>query len=226
MPTIQFDKVRKSFGRITPVDDLTFEVKDGTVLALFGPSGCGKTTALRLLAGFEQPDAGNIKIDNRIVSASNTLASPIERGIGMVFQDLALWPHMRVAKQIEFVLKAGKHHAKDRGKILNDLLDRFDLSDLRRAWPAELSGGEKQRLAIARALATNAPVLLLDEPFSNLDQARIDVAIESLIELKRGGTTMVLASHDKEDVTRLADNVLMMDSRPCKHIPIAEFRSA
>lgn len=226
MPTIQFDEVRKSFGRATPIDGLTFEVDSGSVLALFGPSGCGKTTALRLLAGFDRLDAGTISIDGHVVSTPHMLLPPTERGIGMVFQDLALWPHMRVAKQIEFVLKAGKHLASDRGQILNELLERFDLSDLRRVWPAELSGGEKQRLAIARALATDAPILLFDEPFSNLDQARINVVIESLLESKQRGTTIILASHSKEDVSRLADNVLMMDSRPCNRIPIAEFGSA
>ena len=192
----------------------------GEAVALFGPSGCGKTTALRLIAGLEKPNAG------LVLSRPDVLVSPGARGIGMVFQDLALWPHMRVRAQIEFVLKALKCSRGERRARTDALLARFELRDCASNWPHELSGGEKQRLAIARAVAANPSLLLLDEPFANLDESRVERVMEYLKERKREGVTIVFASHQREDVSALADKVVMMRAEGYVSVSADEFREA
>ena len=240
MPSLSLDNLRKTFGRVVALDGLSVEVGAGEAVALFGPSGCGKTTALRLIAGLEKPDAGSVirdrsfrSLDGReagttglISSPPDVLVSPGARGIGMVFQDLALWPHMRVRAQIEFVLKALKCSRGERRARTDALLARFELRDCASNWPHELSGGEKQRLAIARAVAANPSLLLLDEPFANLDESRVEGIIEYLKERKREGVTIVFASHQREEVGALADKVVMMGADGYVSVSADEFREA
>ncbi len=212
MPGLRLDSLRKTFGRVVALDGLSVEAGVGEAVALFGPSGCGKTTALRLIAGLEKPDIGSVIRDGS--------------RIGMVFQDLALWPHMRVRAQIEFVLKALKCARGERRARLDDLLARFELQDCASNWPHELSGGEKQRLAIARAVAANPSLLLLDEPFANLDESRVATLIEYLKERKREGVTIVFASHQREEVGALADKVITMGAQGYACVSADEFREA
>lgn len=212
MPGLRLDNLRKTFGRVVALDGLCLEAGAGEAVALFGPSGCGKTTALRLIAGLETPDMGSVIRDRSRV--------------GMVFQDLALWPHMRVRAQIEFVLKALKYARRERRARSDDLLTRFELQDCASSWPHELSGGEKQRLAIARAVAANPGLLLLDEPFANLDESRVEKVIEYLKERKREGVTIVFASHQREDVGALADKVVTMGAEGYACVSADEFREA
>lgn len=246
MPGLRLDNLRKTFGRVVALDGLSLEVGVGEAVALFGPSGCGKTTALRLIAGLEKPDAGSVFLDGReagttglVSSRPDELVPPGARGrydrsrvwndrsrIGMVFQDLALWPHMRVRAQIEFVLKALKCARDERRARSDDLLARFELQDCASNWPHELSGGEKQRLAIARAVAANPSLLLLDEPFANLDESRVERVMEYLKERKREGVTIVFASHQREDVSALADKVVMMRAEGYVSVSADEFREA
>ena len=224
MPGIRFDNLKKSFGRVVALDGLSAEVGPGQALALFGPSGCGKTTALRLIAGLERPDAGSIYLNGREVSRPGRILPPGQRGIGMVFQDLALWPHMRALAQIEFVLKSLKGTRAERRARSRALLEQFGLEDCSSNWPHELSGGEKQRLAIARALAADPALILLDEPFANLDEARTDDIIERLKERKAQGVTIVFASHQRKDVAALADTVVMMQEGAYTCVSVDDFR--
>ncbi len=224
MPGIRFDNLKKSFGRVVALDGLSGEVGPGRALALFGPSGCGKTTALRLIAGLERPDAGSIHLNGREVSRPGWILPPGERGIGMVFQDLALWPHMRAQAQIEFVLKSLKGTRAERRARAGSLVEQFGLEDCASSWPHELSGGEKQRVAIARALAADPGLILLDEPFANLDEARTERIIECLKEHTGRGATVVFASHRREDIAALADKVVMMQEEGYTSVSVDDFR--
>ena len=158
--------VSKSYGR--PIlRDLHLSVAPGEIFALLGPSGCGKTTALRIVAGLETPDAGEVRVDGRLVAAPGHALPPEARGLGMVFQSYAVWPHMTVLDNVRWPLTLrGLADATERAR---DALARVRLAGLEDRWPSTLSGGQQQRVAIARALATRPRVLLLDEPLSNLD---------------------------------------------------------
>jgi iron(III) transport system ATP-binding protein len=204
-------RVTKRFAAAEPpaVDDLSFEVAAGRILALLGPSGCGKTTTLRLIAGFESPDAGRIAIAGRTVSdahAGGVLVPPEARGVGVVFQDYALFPHLDVAANVAFGLpRAGRSARRDR---VREVLDLVGLAELGERFPHELSGGQQQRVAVARALAPAPAVLLLDEPFSNLDadlRAQMRDEVERI--LRTTGTTAIFVTHDQEEAFTIADQV-------------------
>jgi ABC-type Fe3+/spermidine/putrescine transport system ATPase subunit len=204
MPAIRIENLSKTFDGQIVVDDLSLEVGQGSGLALVGPSGCGKTTVLRIVAGLEQPDAGRVLFDDRDVTG----ASPEKRDLNMVFQDGALWPHMRVAAHLDFVLRGGTLSRDERKARVASLLELVQLADRAHVHPAKLSGGEQQRLAIARALATNPSVLLLDEPFAHLDDAVRDVIVNEIARRQRDdGITVILASHDHEDFDGMASTV-------------------
>lgn len=224
MHAIRFDNLKKNFGRVVALDGLSAEAGPGEALALFGPSGCGKTTALRLIAGLERPDAGSIHFNGREVSRPGWILPPGQRGIGMVFQDLALWPHMRAQAQIDFVLKSVKGTRAERRLRARALLEQFGLEDCASMRPHEMSGGEKQRLALARALAADPGLILLDEPFANLDEARIDDIIECLKGRKAQGVTIVFASHQRRDILALADKVVMMQEEGYTSVSVDGFR--
>jgi iron(III) transport system ATP-binding protein len=209
MALLTLSHVTKRYGAGGPpaVDDLSFAVEQGQILALLGPSGCGKTTTLRLIAGFETPDAGRIAIGGRVVSeGGHPGVPPEERGVGVVFQDYALFPHLTVAGNVAFGLRGRPRAERDRR--VAEILDLVGLADLHRRYPHELSGGQQQRVATARALAPAPAVLLLDEPFSNLDadlRAQMRDEVEKL--LRATGTTAIFVTHDQEEAFTIADQV-------------------
>ena len=209
MTLVRLVGVSKRYRREPPpaVDDLTLSLDEGEILALLGPSGCGKTTTLRLIAGFEQPDEGEILIRGQVVARGGRRSvPPEERGVGFVFQDHALFPHLSVEENVAFGLH--RLRSADRRRRVDDTLDLDGITSLASRYPHELSGGQQQRVAVARALAPAPAVLLLDEPFSNLDadlrgQLREDV--EAL--LRATNTTAIFVTHDQEEAFTVADRV-------------------
>ncbi len=210
-PTIALRNTRKDYGKITAVDDIDFNVNQGTITVLLGPSGCGKTTTLRLIAGLERPDAGEIRLNGEVIAGPSRWVPPEKRRGGMVFQDYALFPHLNVLENITFGLhERSRTHKSDRAE---ELLDLVGLTGLGLRMPYELSGGQQQRVALARALAPNPTVLLLDEPFSNLDAAlRNQVRTEVRHILKATGVTSIFVTHDQEEALSISDQVVVMFS--------------
>lgn len=207
-------------GNIKAVSDLTMEVKKGEFFSLLGPSGCGKTTILRLIAGLERSDKGNILIGGRIVAGSEWVP-PEKRKIGFVFQDYALFPHMTVFKNIAFGL-TGCSKKELKHKVM-EMLELVGLSDMAERYPHELSGGQQQRVALARALAPSPQVMLLDEPFSNLDaDLRTELRTETKSILKRRGTTTILVTHDQEEAFSLSDRVGVLNSGKLEQVGTPE----
>lgn len=202
--------VSKTFGSVTAIHELTLEIKKGEFFSLLGPSGCGKTTILRLIAGLEKPDRGDIIIGERIVSGAEWVP-PEKRRIGLVFQDYALFPHMTVFKNIAFGL-TGCSKKELKQKVM-EMLDIVGLSDMAQRYPHELSGGQQQRVALARALAPSPQVMLLDEPFSNLDaDLRKELRSETKRILKESATTTILVTHDQEEAFSLSDRVGVLNN--------------
>jgi iron(III) transport system ATP-binding protein len=208
-PSVACHAVRKSFGTTVALDRLDLTVAPGRITALLGPSGCGKTTALRLIAGFERPDRGWIELDGRTVATPHELVPPERRRIGMVFQDYALFPHMNVARNVAYGLRDGSR--RERRRRAAAAIELVGLAGLEERMPAQLSGGQQQRVALARALAPEPAVVLLDEPFSNLDAAlRATVRSDVREILKTSGTTAIFVTHDQEEALSLADEVAVM----------------
>ena len=204
---VQFERIHKTYGDFTAVNQLDLTIREGALHFILGPSGCGKTTTLRMLAGLESPDSGRILIGGQDV----TNLSAQQRGIGMVFQNYALWPHMNVRKNIEYGLKLQKLAPGPRRQRLDEVvaitrLDRF-LNHL----PGQLSGGQQQRVALARALAVSPAVLLLDEPLSNLDTSlRLEMR-ENINRIHREtGITMVYVTHDQKEALSLGTHISVM----------------
>jgi iron(III) transport system ATP-binding protein len=198
------------------VSGLSFTVRRGEILALLGPSGCGKTTTLRLIAGFEVPDEGTITIGDRTVADAASGRAPVppeERGVGIVFQDYALFPHLTVGENVAFGLHRLARDERQRRAV--DVLRLVDLEALTRRYPHELSGGQQQRVALARALAPAPALMLLDEPFSNLDadlRSQMREEVENV--LRSTGTTAIFVTHDQEEAFTIADRVgVLADGR-------------
>ena len=208
MGRVAFDHVTKSFGDVKAVDDLTLDVADQEFLVLVGPSGCGKTTALRMLAGLDDPTSGDIVIGDRVV----TEVAAIDRDIAMVFQSYALYPHMTVRRNIEFPLRSRKVPADERKQLVAEAAASLDLEPLLDRKPAQLSGGQRQRVALARAIVRRPAVFLMDEPLSNLDaKLRVQTRAE-LVELQRRlATTVVYVTHDQVEAMTMADRIAVMD---------------
>ena len=190
--------------------DLTLEIAEGATLSILGPSGCGKTTVLRAIAGFERPQTGEIRIAGRPVCDRSHWVPPEERGVGMVFQDYALFPHRTVAQNVAFGLQRLEKPAAS--QMVAQTLDLVGLSGLEDRYPHELSGGQQQRVALARALAPKPIVILLDEPFSNLDpdmRGQMREEVEEILRLT--GTTAVLVTHDHDEAFAMADRVAVLN---------------
>jgi iron(III) transport system ATP-binding protein len=206
---LKVENISCSYGNFTVFRDLSFSITEGSLVSLLGPSGCVKTTALRAIAGFEPVREGTITLSNTFLSTkSNTLPTE-SRHIGMVFQDYALFPHLNVSDNISFGLK--HLSAPARKTRTAELLSLIRMQDLALAWPHELSGGQQQRVALARALAPKPKLLLLDEPFSNLDsELRRQLAQEVRDILRQQGTTAILVTHDQQEAFTLADEVGLM----------------
>ena len=204
--------LRRAYGPVAAVEDLDLEVHRGELLAVLGPSGCGKTTLLRLVAGFERPDAGSIAIEGVTVAGPGSFVPPERRRVGIVVQDHALFPHLTVAGNVAYGLRRGRNLAPGREARVEEVLSMVGLDGLGQRYPAELSGGQQQRVAIARALAPEPGVVLLDEPFANLDAAlRARIRFEVRAILKAAGATVVLVTHDQEEALSLADRVAVVD---------------
>jgi iron(III) transport system ATP-binding protein len=197
-------------GRRQVLDRLTFALAGGEIGCLLGSSGCGKTTALRAVAGFVRPDAGTIRIGSDVVTTPTAMLPPERRGVGVVFQDYALFPHLSVADNVGFGLR--RTRGAQRRRRVDDMLALVGLPDARHRFPHELSGGQQQRVALARALAPTPALLLLDEPFSNLDpDLRETLAAELRDILKGHGTTTLMVTHDQYEAFALADTVGVME---------------
>ena len=197
-------------GPRTVVDGLSLSLARGEVGCLLGPSGCGKTTVLRAIAGFEPLQSGQVVLDGRMLSATGSTVPPEQRGIGMMFQDYALFPHLDVARNVGFGLV--RRPRREREARVAEVLELVGLPDRANAWPHELSGGQQQRVALARALAPSPSLLLLDEPFSNLDiDTREHLAAELRAILRRTATTALLVTHDQAEAFAMADAIGVMD---------------
>jgi len=197
----------KKFGDVAAVENLNITVKPGEILAVVGPSGCGKTTALRLIAGFERPDAGRITLGENIVADERTHVPPEKRGVGMVFQEYALFPHLTVFDNVSFGLDGGAH----REAGTTSMLKLVGLEDFAERFPHELSGGQRQRVALARALAPRPILVLLDEPFSNLDaDLRLRMREEVRVILRGINATAIFVTHDQEEALFMGDRLAVM----------------
>lgn len=209
MLQLELHRVVQRYGTHTVVDGIDFSLESGSIACLLGPSGCGKTTLLRCIAGFEDIADGEIRIHGRAVSGNKHRVPPERRRVGMVFQDYALFPHLTVAGNIAFGLR--KIREKDRKARIADLLETVGLTGEERKYPHELSGGQQQRVALARALAPRPELILLDEPFSNLDvDLREHLSLEVREILKREGSTAVLVTHDQHEAFAMADVIGVM----------------
>jgi iron(III) transport system ATP-binding protein len=210
-PLLQVENLVKTYrGAMRPaVDRLCFGLEEGRVLALVGESGSGKTTVLRLLAGLETPDGGEIRMDGEVISRPGRVVEPERRGIGLVFQNHALFPHLTVEKNISYGLR--KLPAAARAAVVGDMLDLVRLAGMGGRYPHELSGGERQRVALARALAPQPRLLLLDEPFSSLDaRLRKRMRDETRSILRERGTTALFVTHDTGDALAAADAIVVL----------------
>jgi len=204
---VRLDRISKSYGDVPALQDISLEVESGSMLALLGPSGCGKTTCLRLISGFERPDTGTIEINGRRVASPSSMVPPEHRRVGLVFQDLALFPHLSARQNIAYGIRRDPDH-----RVRTDeLLELVGLSADADRLPHELSGGMQQRVALARALAPRPDVLLLDEPFSSLDQAmRTQLRAEVRQILREARQSAIFVTHDQGEALTVADRVAVM----------------
>lgn len=206
---VRLNRLEKHFGASRAVDGVSLDVDEGEHLALVGPSGCGKSTMLLLIAGLLAPDAGEVGIGGRAVAGAGTWVDPHQRRVGMVFQDYALFPHLSVAKNIAFGLN--RLARSEQATRVRDVLGLVGLDALARRYPHELSSGQQQRVALARSLAPAPDVVLLDEPFSNLDRTLRDtLRAETKAVLQRAGTTAILVTHDHSEALGFGDRVAVM----------------
>jgi iron(III) transport system ATP-binding protein len=211
MAGILLDHVTKRFGSLAAVDDVTLEIADREFVTLLGPSGCGKTTLLRLLAGFATPDGGTITVDGRVLSATAGVVPPERRGMGMVFQNYAVWPHKTVYENVVFGLDVRGIRRADARARVGKILEAVNLGGLEERYPNQLSGGQQQRVALARSLVVEPSILLLDEPLSNLDAKLRERMRWELKDLqRRTGITFVYVTHDQSEAMALSDRIAVM----------------
>ncbi len=207
-PRLMVDALTRRFGGRAVVSDVSLSVEAGQVTCLLGPSGCGKSTTLRMIAGVERPDNGRITIDGQKVFDQGVNLPPEARGVGLMFQDFALFPHLTVAGNVAFGLKGERDEKMRR---VSELLEKVSLSGFEAKHPHELSGGEQQRVALARALAPRPRVMLMDEPFSGLDnRLRDGIRDETLEVLKAEGAAVLLVTHEPDEAMRMADEIALM----------------
>lgn len=209
---LEVKQIEKSFEKDVPVvKGVTFSVNENEIFALLGPSGCGKTTTLRVISGFEKLDKGEVKLEGDLLSSVANHVAPQKRGIGFVFQDYALFPHMSAIDNVAFGLT---HIAKFKRKVFaEEVLCRTGMGDFKDRSPAELSGGQQQRVALARAIAPEPKLVLLDEPFSNLDAMLRDSTRKEVRSiLKKAGMSAILVTHDQEEALSFADRIAVMNN--------------
>jgi iron(III) transport system ATP-binding protein len=209
---ITIKQLRKTYEGSVAVDCIDLEVKDGEVMALLGPSGCGKTTTLQLVAGFLKPDAGEIRVGDRLLSSARSVVPPERRNMSLIFQSYAIWPHKTVAQNVAYGLQVRKLPRAEIDVRVRQVLDRVKLGALSQRYPAELSGGQQQRVALARALVVEPQVLLLDEPLSNLDA---NLREEMRFEIRRlhdeTGITMIYVTHDQAEAMVISDRIAVIN---------------
>ncbi|MBY5868708.1 ABC transporter ATP-binding protein [Rhizobium leguminosarum] len=209
MANVELSNINKTFGAVETIPDLTLSVPDGSFTVLVGPSGCGKSTLLRMVAGLEEPTRGKISIGGRDV----THEEPSKRGISMVFQSYALFPHMTVEQNIDFGLRLSKTPPEERQKRVDAAAEILHLKPLLKRKPAALSGGQRQRVAIGRSIVRNPDVFLFDEPLSNLDAAlRNQMRVELADLHERLKSTMIYVTHDQVEAMTLADQIVVMNA--------------
>ncbi|OGQ84710.1 MAG: hypothetical protein A3F90_12335 [Deltaproteobacteria bacterium RIFCSPLOWO2_12_FULL_60_19] len=211
MATVSLRGLTKRFAESAAVDDLNLEIADGELVSLLGPSGCGKTTTLRLVAGFLQPDAGEIRVNGEVISSPSLLIPPERRHMSMIFQSYAVWPHMTVFQNVAYGLKLKKRLGGEIEKKVDRILRLVHLETLAGRYPAELSGGQQQRVALARALVVEPQILLLDEPLSNLDA---NLREEMRFEIRRlheeFRITTIYVTHDQAEAMVTSDRIAVM----------------
>ena len=211
MAGIRIERVTKTFGDVTAVRDLSLEIGDREFVTLLGPSGCGKTTLLRLIAGFMAPDAGAIRVGATTLSTPDAVVPPERRGMGMVFQNYAVWPHKTVYQNVAFGLEVRRIARAEIDTRVARVLELVNLGGLERRYPNELSGGQQQRVALARSLVVEPQILLLDEPLSNLDAKLRERMRWELKDLqRRTGITFVYVTHDQSEAMALSDRIAVL----------------
>ena len=207
-PRLEIRNLRRSFDGRAVVDGVSLRIMPGQVTCLLGPSGCGKSTTLRMIAGVEMQDSGEIYVDGKLICDTVFRVPPERREIGLMFQDFALFPHLSVADNVAYGLRGSK--AEKRARV-EELLGRVDLMDFIDGYPHQLSGGEQQRVALARALAPRPRIMLMDEPFSGLDnRLRDGIRDETLNILKDEDTAVLLVTHEPDEAMRMADEIALM----------------
>ena len=211
MQLIELQNIKHHYGKISVLDDLTLQMESNQLTCLLGSSGSGKTTILRLIAGLETPQQGQIIIDNKIVTKDNRIIiSPEDRSVGFIFQDLALWPHFTVYKNIAFGLQERK--SKNIRETVFEMLDFFDLRDQAQKYPHQLSGGQKQLVAISRSLVLQPKILLMDEPLASLDVKLKRKILEHIKSLKEHfDLTIIYVTHDHKEAFEIADKIVVLN---------------
>ena len=212
MSSITLKNITKNYGNVQVIQNFSEFFNYKEFITLLGPSGCGKTTMLRMIAGFEKPTTGEIKIDDKVVSGENVFVPPNLRNIGMVFQSYAVWPHMNVFDNVAYPLKIQKVSKNEIKKRVENILDAVHLLPYINRMPDELSGGQQQRVALGRALVSNPKLLLLDEPLSNLDaKLRESMRFEIKEVQKKFGITVVYVTHDQTEAMAMSDRVIVFN---------------
>ena len=212
MATVTIRHITKSFGPNTVLNDFDETFRDGEFVTLLGPSGCGKTTMLRIIAGFEKPTSGEVYIDDQLVSGGKTFVPPEKRGIGMVFQSYAVWPHMNVFDNAAYPLRIQKLPKEKIRENVERVLEIVHLSQYAERLPNQLSGGQQQRVALARALVAAPKLLLLDEPLSNLDAKLRETMRFEIKEIqRRTGITVVYVTHDQTEAMAMSDRIFLIN---------------
>ncbi len=219
MSSITLNGVTKFYGDVEIIKELSITFEDKQFITLLGPSGCGKTTLLRMIAGFEKPTSGEIKIDNLTVSSPENFIPPNERNIGMVFQSYAVWPHMNVFDNVAYPLRIKKFSRREINQKVSEILEAVHLSQYVNRMPNELSGGQQQRVALGRALVSNPRVLLLDEPLSNLDaKLRESMRFEIKDMQKKFGITIIYVTHDQSEAMAMSDKIIIFNNGEAQQI--------
>ncbi|MDO5115038.1 MAG: ABC transporter ATP-binding protein [Synergistaceae bacterium] len=214
MAEVKLEHIRKAYGKKVVYKDLNLTINDGECFTLLGPSGCGKTVMLRMIAGFESPDAGTIKIGGATQSSPSEkiMVPPDERSLGVVFQDYAVWPHMTVKENIIYPLKIQKIDKEKAESRTQEAINSVNLTGLENRLPSQLSGGQQQRVALARALVAEPKIMLLDEPLTNLDaNLREEMRFEIRALQKRTGVTVLYVTHDQEIALAISDRLAVLD---------------
>ncbi len=223
MADIHITGLAKRYGETVALAGIDLTVNDGEVVALLGPSGCGKTTTLQLLAGFLQPDRGEIRVGGRLMSSPGGVVPPEKRNMSLIFQSYAIWPHKTVAQNVAFGLEVRRVPKDDIKRRVDEILEMVHMRPLANRYPAELSGGQQQRVALARALVVHPDILLLDEPLSNLDA---NLREEMRFEIRRvheaTGITMVYVTHDQAEAMVTADRIAVMNAGQIEQIGAPE----